>query len=140
MGDTIERLTLAQFVERHGVTMTAKRCDRNPNMDREADMDHWRCTLRCHGRRVSLVFSKGFGHHGKPAELMDVLDCIVSDAAGVENARDFADWCGEYGYDIDSRRAERIWRACQRQAKQLRTLLGSSAAYDTLLWHTEREG
>lgn len=134
---TSELPTLREFIARMGVTMTATRCDRNPNMDREADMDHWRCVLRCQGRRVSLVFSKGFGHHGEPAKLREVLECIASEVFAVENARDFTDWCAEYGYDPDSRRAERIWKACQRQAKQLRTLLGSTAAYESLLWKTD---
>ncbi len=36
----------------------------------------------------------------------------------------FEEFCGEYGYDTDSRRAERIHRAVQEQARQMRRLLG----------------
>ena len=86
---------------------------------------------------MSLVFSMGSGHGGKRPELADVLDCLASDAAGYENARSFADWCADYGYDVDSRRAERTFKAVERQATSLHRVLGESA-YRTLLWDIER--
>jgi len=52
----------------------------------------------------------------------------VSDAQSVDDARDFEDWCAELGYDTDSRKAERTFRACQRIAERLRQFLGD--AYD----------
>jgi hypothetical protein len=55
----------------------------------------------------------------------DVLDSMLSDASSYENARDFADWCGEYGYDTDSRRAERTYNAVAEQTKQVRAFLGA---------------
>lgn len=139
MSETASRLTLAEFIERHGVKMTATTTDHNPHMDNDRQMDHWRCTLTCGGRRMVLTFSKGMGHHGKPAELREVLSCIAMDTAGVENARDFADWCSEYGYDTDSRKAERTYRQCTRQAASLKRLLGSTAAFESLLWQTDQE-
>ena len=75
--------------------------------------------------------------HKSPPTLADVLDCMAGESAGVENARDFADWCGEYGYDTDSRKVERTFKACQQQAADLKRLLGP-AAYETLLWNVER--
>lgn len=77
MSETASRLTLAEFIERHGVKMTATTTDHNPHMDNDRQMDHWRCTLTCGGRRMVLTFSKGMGHHGKPAELREVLSCIA---------------------------------------------------------------
>ena len=55
----------------------------------------------------------------------------------VENARDFTDWAQEYGYDPDSRRAERTFNTVKRQSKGLRRLVGH-AAFNELLWETER--
>lgn len=139
--DTDDRTTLQDFIAAHGVSMTARQVDHNPTPaddDWARTADHWRCTLTCGGRRMVLTFSKGAGHNGKPAELREVLDCVASDAAGVENARDFADWCGDCGYSEDSRKAERIYRICQRQAASLLRLLGREA-FDALLWRVERE-
>jgi hypothetical protein len=135
--DTLTRLTVRDFATRLGVTMTVRQTDRNPNMD-DYRMDHWRCYLRCDSRRMSIVFSMGVGHRGKQPHVTDVLDCLASDAAGIVNSPRFEDWCGDYGYDSDSRKALRTFKTCERAAASLRRLLGSSAAFETLLFHTER--
>jgi hypothetical protein len=128
--------SLDQFIRSAGIKMRATRTDRNPAMS-DANMDHWRCILRAGRSRMSLVFSMGYGHNGKEPKPAEVLDCLASDASGLENAQDFEDWCAEYGYDTDSRKAERIYKAIQRQAESLKRLLGDSA-YETLLFNTER--
>ena len=78
----------------------------------------------------------GIGHNGREPTLAEVLDCTISDAAGIENASGFSDWCSEYGYSDDSRKAERTYRACQRSVEQLKKLLG--ADYQAALFETER--
>lgn len=71
-------------------------------------------------------------------ELSDVLDCLASDSSGVENARDFNDWAADYGYDEDSRKAEKIYNQCVEQRRELRDLLGLKL-YEELLYEVERE-
>lgn len=56
-------------------------------------------------------------------ELRDVLYSLVMDA-DVLNSRDFEDWASSYGYDADSRKAERIYTECLRIARELESLLG----------------
>ena len=70
-------------------------------------------------------------------ELEDLLDCLASDASGIENSPDFEDWCGEYGYDTDSRKAEKIFKTVEHQARRLKQFLGDDL-YEALLWNTER--
>jgi hypothetical protein len=128
--------TLAEFITENGITMTAKRADRNPNMD-DASMDHWRCTLKAAaGTRLVTYFSMGSGHGGKEPTAEDVLDCLASDASGVENASSFEDWCSEYGYEPDSRKDHALFKVCEKQAAKLKAFLPEG--YDTLLWETER--
>lgn len=138
MSDTMDRTSLQDFIAANKLRMTATWTDSNPHMDGSDRMDHWRCTLMCDGRRMVVTFSKGSAHHGKPAELREVLSCMAGDAAGIENASSFTDWCGEYGYDTDSRKAEKIYRTCQRQRDSLLRLLGREA-FEALLWRTEQE-
>jgi hypothetical protein len=52
-------------------------------------------------------------------KLDDVLACLVRDAVG-SAAQTFDDWCSDYGYDTDSRKALDIYIACQETAKKLR--------------------
>jgi hypothetical protein len=47
---------------------------------------------------------------------------LDSSAVGIS----FASWCGEFGYDTDSREAERIYRACQDNADKLARILSST--------------
>ena len=143
-------VTIAGFIEANRISLTAKRTDTNPNMDDSANMDHWKCvlikraetldngiTVTIRPARMTVYFSQGYGHNGKQPKADSVLDCLASDAASVENARSFEDWCGDLGYDSDSRKAEKIFKTVTHQAKRLKNLLGD-AAFNTLLWNTER--
>ena len=132
-----DTVSMADFIKGNHIRMTAERVDSNPNMDDSANMDHWKCLFRAGNSRMTVYFSMGYGHHGAEPEADEVLDCLASDASGIENARSFEDWCGDYGYDSDSRKAEKIFNTCEHQAKRLRQFLGDSA-YETLLWNTER--
>lgn len=128
--------TLADFINAHHITADAQHADSNPNMDGSENMDHWRVTLRRPGRKMTVYFSMGRGHNGKAPKADDVLDCLASDAAGVENAQSFEDWASEYGYDADSRKAHRTYTICKRQAERLRKFVGDE--YQALLFETER--
>lgn len=49
----------------------------------------------------------------KPPQLVDVLYCLASDAQAVCFGQSFDDFCGEFGYDTDSRTAEKAYNACR---------------------------
>ena len=68
-------------------------------------------------------------------ELADVLNCLASDSASVEQS-DFEDWAADLGYDSDSRKALETYQICEKQAKKLRHLVGSQA-FEELLYETE---
>jgi hypothetical protein len=55
----------------------------------------------------------------------------------VANAASFEDGAGEFGYDTGSRKAHKTYRLIEKQAAQLKELIGNEA-YEALLWHTER--
>lgn len=73
-----------------------------------------------------------------PPTLTEILDSLALDASGIEGARTFEEWASDYGFDVDSRKAMKSYKTTKRQAEKLRALLGA-AAYDTLLYGTERE-
>lgn len=128
---------------------------------------HFFCTLRrnptinYHPRDRSVLpsittyFSMGSGHARRkyPKQRVDgplhnplvfpnptveqVLDCLASDASGYENAGNFDDWCSEYGYDADSRKAERTYNLIAEESKKLRQFLGNEA-FQELINETER--
>lgn len=86
------------------------------------DQREWRVTLRYQGRRFTVPFFQGMGHTDDPTAA-DVVSCLTSDARGGEES--FETFCGDYGYDVDSRKAHAVWRQCARIAPRLRRLLGA---------------
>lgn len=113
-----------------GMKMTCK--PGAPDNETFADSDGWTCTLRYDGRSYTLPFYMGRGHNGEPPEVDDVMDCVLSDAAGYDGADGFDDWAGEYGYDTDSRAAEKVYKAVEKGRNKLARLLGDE--YETFLY------
>lgn len=138
-------ISVTEFVKANGITMTAERVDANPSMD-DAKMDHWKCVLSrkvlregfdtFHGykgklgaikystRKITTIFSMGYGHGGREPEVGEVLACLASDARSVK-WDSFEGWCGDMGYDADSRKAERIYKACEKIGEKLERFLGA---------------
>lgn len=133
-------ISLQDFVRKHNLVMTLTTADHNPNMADDTwarTATHWIARLHHGKKQMAVPFSQGSAHTVPPT-ITDVLDALAIDSAGHDDHRGFQDWAEEYGYDIDSRKAERIFNAVIRQAKALLKFLGP-AAYDELLYKTERE-
>lgn len=107
----------------------------------------WDVTLRHRGDRVlACEYTAGVGHcPSYPAEvsldecrtgyaygskrpiLVDTADFVQSlclEASALDHGS-FEDWAREFGYDEDSRKAEKIYRECLQHAIMLRAMLGS---------------
>lgn len=54
----------------------------------------------------------------------DVLSCLLSDAQS--GSESFEEFCGNYGYDTDSRKAHATWTTCKDHAIAVHKLLGRS--------------
>lgn len=118
------------------ISMTSRRAEPGATADPEWEADHWSC--RIVARRTDdalhptlgtlrVPFSMGKAHNGRAPVLSEVLSALVSDARGLDDSKDFADWCAQIGLDVDSRRAERIYRAVKRHTRGLLRMLGKDA-------------
>lgn len=134
--------TYEQFAAKHDLMLNVIAAGKGLMDDADKgspEMDKWACRLYfVNGKEYLFPYYMGTGHNGKAPEIGDVLNSLASDAAGTIGVS-FEDWCTEYGYDDDSRRAERTYNACQRIARELRMLLGSEEL-DELLYETNEEG
>ncbi len=130
--------TITEFLRKHPVTMTCRRVEESPNLDPSDTWSqratHWKCTLSHQGESRSVFFSQGPAHRNPPT-LRDVLDCIASDSADLDQP--FEEWAKGLGYDPDSRKAYRIYTVCVVQAENLESLLGKDV-FRELVYHTER--
>jgi hypothetical protein len=142
-----DTVSITQFIKDERISMTAERTDQNPNMDDASNMDHWKVVFKRrsnqglgrHIAKMTTYFSMGYGHNGKEPKAGEVLNCLAMDAASLENARGFEDWASDLGYDTDSRKAEKIYKACEHASRRLKAFLGGEA-YQLLLWHTDQSG
>lgn len=116
-------MTYKQFAKKHKITLAYDYTDHNPNMP-EFDGDHYKVTLKRGRKRMTLTYSKGYGHTGEPPAVDEVLCCLAQDV-GYEG-ESFEDFCSNFGYDPDSRKASRIFEACNRQTQKLRNFLGDT--------------
>jgi hypothetical protein len=119
--------TLSEFAQEQGLTFSYKPLERRSD-GRMGDqpMNHYRCTLTNHKGRMLITFSQGLGIQSSPT-MNDVLNCIALDASDVLNAPDFEDWASDYGYDTDSRSAQKVFKAIVRQTAKLEALIGIDA-------------
>ncbi len=85
-----------------------------------------------HALKKTHVVRVGFGRGRatpswlvpNPPTLGDVLQSLQSDAQCGEHLL-FEDFADELGFDLDSRKAEKTWRACQETRGHLQRLFGS---------------
>lgn len=82
--------------------------------------DSWLITINGTG----FDYYTGIGHRDKKTdrpqkpELSRVLHSLVMDASACDES--FEDWCSNYGYDTDSRKALETYLKCQESTNKLR--------------------
>jgi hypothetical protein len=117
--------TFADFCKVHDIT--AKSIEAAPTSEDAKDYPgghHYMVTLSRPGHKMLTTeyhMGSALTHRPKASE---VLWSLVQDAEGYHNARDFEDWAGEYGYDSDSRTAERTYRQVEKLTNKLHDFLG----------------
>jgi hypothetical protein len=131
-------MTLEEFVAENKITLTFTRVASNPHMP-DFDADHYKVNIHHNKSWVSVYYSKGLGHKGAPPTTAEVLECLASDGAAISNAGgNFEDWAADMGYDADSRKAEKIFKTCEKQARRLHSFLGDDL-YDRLLFDLDND-
>lgn len=79
------------------------------------------------GYRCFIRSSSDFIHQNKRFPILpkieDVMQSLVMDAEAFEYT--FEDWCGSFGYEEDSRKAEKIYNTCVENARQLIIKIGT---------------
>jgi hypothetical protein len=90
--------------------------------------DAWSVAFTRSGKQpLALPYKTGTGHRskefGRPnaPHAADVLHSIVCDDT---RGASFAEWCADFGYDEDSRRALAVYEQCQKQTDAARRFLG----------------
>lgn len=81
---------------------------------------HFHCTISRGSKSYEFWYSQGEAHKEKP-EFLESFSSLLQDAHGYQD--DFSEWCAEYGYDDDSRKAYAIWEACNETRVHLLNMM-----------------
>lgn len=117
---------LERLCERRPVLRVSCKYEGTVTRDGNWQAHEWKVTLRYERRRLTVPFFQGMGHSKEPSAA-DVISCLCSDARAGEEP--FEEFCSNFGYDSDSRKAWDTWKACERMGTGVRRLLGDS--FDT---------
>ena len=63
--------------------------------------------------------------------MQEVLYCLTSDS-DVKNYLTYEQWASDFGYDVDSRKGEKIYEQCRQQTADFMKLIGSESKLDKL--------
>lgn len=111
------------FLEKVGIVAVITYLDNNPpawDFDNH-DHNHYSVTLRRKdGDKERFVFqfwdSITNSNSGEKPTAYDVLSCISSETTIYDG---FAEFCSEFGYDQDSRKAEQMWKVYNKTSRKL---------------------
>lgn len=130
--------SIRYFIRENRIRLESEMVGDNPHFDSGDNWQgyHYKVTLKRPGKQLTTFFSMGIGLDHEPT-VEEVLDCLASDSCGIDCCTTFEEWCGNYGYDSDSRKAHRLYQAVKRQHGKLIAFLGRDL-YKELIYQTER--
>lgn len=99
--------------------------------------DGWTCVLKYKGKQYTVHYYMGYGLNGKEPRKKDVLESLLLDASGYDNAKNYEDFADEFGYDPDSRKGEKVYNACGKVSKNMHRLFTKDEL--SALWEEVQE-
>ena len=131
-------MTIDEFIAKHQLEMRLSRL--LGRTDHFSFDDTWNKTARHWQFKIERIgfgpstefigeYSQGSAHKNPP-KFRDVLDCLALHARSTDQS--FEDWCSDFGYDTDSRNAQKTYEACAETRTKLMTLLGRDALREFL--------
>lgn len=110
------------LLKKLGVSFSVKYLDHDFYFDDDKEKrDIYSVTFRRGNKRFSLKFGQSIANQGAPPTAYDVLACIQKYDPGT-----FENFCSEFGYDTDSRKAEKIYKAVCKEWQKVSTFFTSN--------------
>ena len=78
------------------------------------------CTLKYNGKRYTFNFGQSIAQGSNEPTMYDVLTCLEKYEVGT-----FDEFCGNFGYDNDSIKAHRIYKAVAKEYKNMLRVFGA---------------
>lgn len=120
------------FLAKHGITFAAKLSNTKKPSWKDVTVNHFIVTFKKAGKRMSFDFFDSVNNFQKGVvdlRSYDALTCCSSELYCPDTFRDF---CSEFGYDEDSRTAEKTFRALKKFSDKLKKFFDSEEIRDDL--------
>jgi hypothetical protein len=111
-----------------GVTYTCKAIDARPDGlmdDMPPGSSHYKTTVKRGNKKITAYYSQGPAINDAP-DLLDVLQCHFMDATD----ESVEDWAAGLGYDTDSRKAYKVYKACVKVREKLEQMFTNQELED----------
>ena len=109
-----------KFARNHGVRLQEISCDFGIYFDGDTEERYiYKMRLLRNRKSYTFTFGQSIANGAKTPTIYDVLSCMQKYDIGT-----FEDFCREFGYDTDSRRAERTYKAVCKEWKAVERLFG----------------
>lgn len=118
-----------EICKKHGITMKVG-FPKYGSVDWDnKDHDHYRflVTIRKDGKSMRVMYTQSVAQGSTPPDEYDIIACITKNDPG-----SFEDFCSEFGYDTDSRSAERTYKAVKREWGKVIRVFGEGECLDDL--------
>lgn len=105
------------FLKKTGAKLSVKFLKHDKYFDDDKESrDIYSCTLKRGNKSYKFNFGQSINasEKGEEPTAYDILTCLQKYDVG-----DFENFCGEFGYDTDSRKAEKTYKAVEKEYKAL---------------------
>lgn len=113
-------LQARQFADKYGVKLTILDEDYGPFFPEDKESRSiFKCRLSRGRKSYTFRFGQALARAGEEPTMYDILAILQK-----SDPEDFENFCSEYGYDTDSRRAYDTWKAVTKEWKAVERLFG----------------
>lgn len=109
-----------QFAQKHGIALEIISEDYRPYFPEDKGCRSvFKCRLVRNGRQYTFEFGQSIANIGQEPTMYDILACLTK-----YDPESFEWFCSNYGYDTDSRKAEKTYHAVVKEWEAVERLFG----------------
>ena len=124
----------ADFLAKHGISFSFKLANtKRPSWDENRQCNHFVVTFKKGGRRVSFDFFDSISNFEKGITVLDAYSALSCCSSELYCPDTFEEFCNEFGYDNDSRQAEKTFKALSKFSAKLQKFFDTEETREDLL-------
>jgi hypothetical protein len=124
----------ADFLTKHGITFSFKLSNTKvPSWkDDSRPVNHFIATFKKAGKRMSFDYFDSINNYLKGVTELRAYDALTCCSSELHCPDTFEDFCSEFGYDEDSRKDEKTFRALKKFSDKLQKFFDTEELRDDL--------